>query len=87
MRYLGLLFVGMVLWAGQASTDVVMNPDKAREILLNGETISEIYRADRGGEEYKRIMRIRYNDALYICTDQVAVVVVKIQCFDETRPQ
>ena len=85
MRYLGLMFLGMVLWAFQASA-VTLDHDRSKFILFNGEILSETYNTSLKRDfEYTRITRIRYNGGFYICTDFVNYDHVKVLCYGETQ--
>ena len=42
MRYVGLVFLGMVLWAGQAVA-AELDMERSEEVLVNGKMISEHY--------------------------------------------
>ena len=70
MRYVGLVFLGMILWAGQAGADQVSNK-QAERIITRGETIGEDYYGE--GPQAKRISRVVYNLELYICMDFLGV--------------
>ena len=84
MRYLGLMFLGVVLWAFQASA-VTLDHDRSKFILFNGEILSETYNTSLKRDfEYTRITRIRYDGGLYICTDFVYPAHVQVKCYDET---
>ena len=66
MRYVGLVFLGLVLWAGQASADQVS--DKlAKRVMTQGLTIGEDYYGT--GPSAKRMSRVVYKFELYICMD------------------
>ena len=85
MRYVGLVFLGMVLWAGQAVA-ITIGSERSKSILLNGEVISETYNTNiRLDLEYTRITRIKYRGGLYICRDNVEGSEVRVECFDDRR--
>ena len=84
MRYLGLMFLGMVLWAFQASA-VILDHERSKFILFNGEILSETYNTSLKRDfEYTRITRIRHDGGFYICTDFVNYAHVKVECYNET---
>ena len=84
MRYVGLVFLGLLLWAGQVSA-VLLDHERSKFILSSGEILSETYNTSLKRDfEYTLIARIRYDGGLYICTDFVYHGVVRVCCFDET---
>ena len=84
MRYLGLMFLGMFLLAGQVSA-APLDHERSKFILFSGEILSETYNTSLKRDfEYTRITRIRYDGGLYICTDFVNYGDVRVSCFDET---
>ena len=84
MRYVGLVFLGLVLWAGQVSAEP-LDHERSKFILFSGEILSQTYNTSfKRDTEYTRITRIRYDGGLYICTDFVYHGVVRVSCFDET---
>ena len=84
MRYVGLVFLGLVLWAGQVSAEP-LDHERSKFILFSGEILSETYNTSLKRDfEYTRITRIRYDGGLYICTDFVNYGHVLVKCFDET---
>ena len=82
MRYVGLMFLGMVLWAGQASADM-LHAEEAEKVLTQGKTISEFYvEAKFAAVRYTRVI---YRNDLYICRDLQAGGQVRIACWDDRK--
>jgi len=63
VRYVGLMFLGMVLWAGQASA-AVFKGKEAAEIISDGEIIHSHLRND-----LILILRVLYKGDYFICKD------------------
>ena len=81
MRYIGLVFLGLVFWAGQASA-YMLSPDESLKVIIKGKTISEQYR--RGNDEdVIRWSRVVYKNKLYICSDTLYKRTVAYLCYDD----
>ena len=78
MRYVGLVFLGLVLWAGKASAEFFIFDD-AMKIIVKGETISELYYGI--GEDAVRYSRVIYKNKLYICSDYQDMNTVFYRCY------
>ena len=74
MRYVGLVFLGMVLWAGQASA-AVFEGKEAAEIISYGEIIHSHVRSERS-----LFLRVLYEGDYYICSDGNLTEAVFLQC-------
>ena len=85
MRYVGLVFLGMVLWAGQVTAEAI-NSEKSLEVLVQGKTISQYYEADsrhnRMGRK-ARYTRVIYRKKLYICEDGMWSGRSHVRCWDD----
>ena len=64
MRYIGLVFLGLVLWTGQASAGMVLGK-AAEQIVIKGEIIHKIFREKRQWCE----MRVIHEGNYYRCID------------------
>ncbi len=90
MRYVGLVFLGMVLWAGQASAAKV-DAEFALEIISQGKTIGEFYEENVDGAY--RYSRVVHNGKLYICSDGLTggphldKYYVAYSCYDDISPR
>ena len=83
MRYVGLVFLGMVLWGGQASAEM-LDAEEAEEVLTQGKTVSEFYEGTKyAGQRWTRVI---YRNDLYICQDLKAGGQVQIVCWDDRIP-
>jgi len=71
VRYLGLVFLGMILCKGQTAGAVQMTAAESMEVVTNGKVISEHTRHSRKWNETIRTTRIIWKSRLYICEDQV----------------
>ena len=71
MRYLGLVFLGMILCRGQTAGAVQMTAAESMEVVTNGKVISEHTRLSRKWNETIRTTRIIWKSRLCICEDQV----------------
>ena len=85
MRYVGLVVLGLVLWAGQASAERVSD-ERALLIVVNGKTIGEHYKT----VEYEgissvevRTSRVVFRTELFICNDWLPPqsITLKVRCF------
>lgn len=77
MRYIGLVFLGLVLWAGQASA-VLLEQKWAEEIVLNGEIIHKHVSEKKGMFE----MRVIHKNTYYMCMDSNRVGVgFRLKCW------
>ena len=86
MRYLCLVFLGLVLLAGQASAAEV-EAGFALKIMSEGRTIGELYQR-LTDDEQTRISRVVYDGNLYICFDSLhgrhlEKLYVAYTCYDE----
>ena len=85
MRYVGLVFLGMVLWTGQAMA-AELDMERSEEVLVNGKMISEHYW--QPANTYAppvRFTRVIHDDDLFICFDSVGMKDKKLNmtCYDE----
>ena len=79
MRYLGLVFLGIVLWGGHTAGAVEMTAGWSMEIVTNGKVVdqhtqvtrNQISRAGLTWQETVRTTRIIKGGKLYICEDYV----------------
>ncbi len=78
MRYVGLMALGMVLWAGQV-TAKPLDAEKSLEVLVQGKTISEYYEADSKA----RYTRVIYRKKLYIFKDGKVTGSSFVYCWDD----
>ena len=71
MRYVGLVFLGLVLWAGQASAARIMDRQSTLEIITEGKTIGEFYTTLEVFDQQVnyRTSRVVYQGRLFICSD------------------
>ena len=71
MRYVGLMFVGLVLWVGQASAARIIDRQVALEIITEGKTIGESYSTLEAFDQQVnyRTSRVVYQGRLFICHD------------------
>ena len=74
MRYLGLMFLGMVLWAGQATAEKFLDT-AAVKIVADGKII---HRSNL--ERTSLLMRIIYEDRYFICVDKIFEDRVYLNC-------
>ena len=85
MRYVGLVFLGMVLWAGQVTAEP-LDDEKSLEVLVQGKTISQYYgedsRYNRRGRKV-RYTRVIYRKKLYICEDGMGSGRSYVYCWDD----
>ena len=95
MRYLGLVFLGMILCRGQTAGAVQMTAAESMEVVTNGKVMSKHTRLSRKWNETIRTTRIIWKGRLYICEDylvfhekvtpdQVKGQVVA-RCFDDVK--
>ena len=83
MRYLGLVFLGMVLWAGQAVA-AELDMERSEEILVNGKIISEHYfQTPNSYQPPIQFTRVIHDDDLFICIDNVRDMKLNMTCYDE----
>ena len=69
MRYLGLVFLGLVLWVGQALADEVS--DKlALRVITEGKNIGENYYGEFS--KAQQMSLVVYKGDFYICMDFLA---------------
>tara|TARA_B100001059_G_C17468012_1_gene395514 strand:- start:97 stop:441 length:345 start_codon:yes stop_codon:yes gene_type:complete len=80
VRYVGLVFLGLVLWTGQASAEL-MSLKQSETIVAKGKTISEYYKRTDHQKIAVRHSRVVYNNVLFICTDYVEKFDVVVGCF------
>ena len=68
MRYVGLVFLGLVLWAGQASADHhvrKLEGPRASTVLVLGEAVASTWET----ETFTRHTRVIYNEQYWMCRD------------------
>ena len=85
MRYVGLMFLGMVLWAGQVTAEP-LDAEKSLEVLVQGKTISQYYGEDSRYNRMKskvRYTRVIYRKKLYICEDGMWSGKSYVRCWDD----
>ena len=83
MRYVGLVFLGMVLWAGQAMA-AELDMERSEEVLVNGKIISEHYfQPPNSYQPPVRFSRVIHDDDLFICIDRVHDAKLNMACYDE----
>ena len=85
MRYVGLVFLGMVLWAGQAMA-AELDMERSEEVLVNGKIISEHYfQTPNSYQPPIRFTRVIHDDDLFICIDNIRMEDKKLNmtCYDE----
>ena len=87
MRYVRLMFLGMVLWAGPASAEMVPL-EMAKQVLIEGKTIGEFYK--KVGDALYRESRVIHDGSIYICKDWLSVLgsvrdlYVSVRCWNDT---
>jgi hypothetical protein len=83
VRYVGLVFLGLVLWAGQAVA-LEIDGGTSKVILEKGKIVHERYDSS---VKYplQRVTRVFYRGNLFICTDYVQQRQAFFRCFDD-RP-
>ena len=74
MRYLSLVFLGLVLWAGQASAEKFLDT-AAVKIIADGKII---HRSNL--EPLSLLMRVIYEDKYFICVDKMFEDRVYLNC-------
>ena len=98
MRYLGLVFLGLVLWGGHTAGAVEMTAADSMEVVTNGKVVNQhikSYGKHEFGLDTYRTTRIIWKGRLYICEDylvfhekvtpdQVKGQVVA-RCFDDVK--
>ena len=82
MRYVGLIFLGMVLWAGQAMA-AELDMERSEQILIKGKIVHERFIVKDRSYEFPRVTRVLYKGDLYICTDYLSAKQVNFRCFDD----
>ena len=68
MRYVGLVFLGMVLWAGQAAADHHvrrLEGPRAATVLVFGEVVASTWET----KSFTRHTRVIYNEQYWMCKD------------------
>ena len=75
MRYVGLVFLGLSLWAGQASADLVQNKE-AVKIILEGKIIHKHIK-----DGVSLYMRVIHKGTYYICYDGKVSEEAYVDCF------
>ena len=72
MRYVGLVFLGIVLWGGHTAGAVEMTAADSMEVVTNGKVVNQ-YIKTHGKHEFgldtSRTTRIIWKGRLYICQD------------------
>ena len=71
MRYVGLMFLGMVLCGGHTAGAVEMTAAESMKIVTNGKVVSEHTRLSGKWKDVVRTTRIIWKGRLYICEDYV----------------
>ena len=71
MRYVGLMFLGMVLCGGHTAGAVEMTAAESMKIVTNGKVVSEHTRLSGKFKDVVRTTRIIWKGRLYICEDYV----------------
>ena len=95
MRYVGLVFLGMVLWAGQASA-VELTIVESEKVLIKGKVVSEYYMTNKEKpvdvDTITRITRVIWQSKLFVCQDfvnfprgMIDKAILTVRCYDNTR--
>ena len=71
MRYVGLMFLGMVLCGGHTAGAVEMTAGESMKVVTNGKVVSEHTRFSGNFKGVVRTTRIIWKGRLYICEDYV----------------
>ena len=71
MRYLGLMFLGMVIYGGHTAGAVEMTAAESMKVVTNGKVVSEHTRLTEKWKDTIRTTRIIWEGRFYICEDYV----------------